>query len=1611
MLGPSAPDAPGGVMSKSVRIASCRGIVALLLCLPAVPALAATLAPVSRTAASLPNAAGNAGSDASVRAISADGCLRVFSSGATNLVPGQDDLNGVQDVFLHDCSDASLTLLSHRFDSQTATADGDSVQPTISPDGRYVAFSSHAGNLVAGIIREHSNADLYLYDRQDDSLRLVNISASNSGRSTELGATGPVFSGDSNWLLFSSASTDVLPNVSDENNGGDLFLHNLGTRATTLITRQPGGFCLFPTCTANEGSGPAEISDDGAFVAFASGATNLVAAQSDVPGTNDVFVWSRASGTTVLVSHTTAGATTAAGNRSENPTISGNGAYVAFSSHATTLIAGQVDTNADSDVFLFDRALGSNTLASHLPALPTSTDPDGYSGNPVLNGDGSLLAYTSVSQVMVAGQSDASPLSDDVFLFARATGSNTLVSHTAASSTTTGAGSTVFARFSGDDEYLVLASRANNLVAAQVDGNDFGDALMGEDIFRYAIDTGVIELLSHAAGQPARAGRFMSFLPSIDEDGDRVVFVSEGDDLGLPPDGNDERDVYLWSGGDPALLSRRDAAADPVGMIGASEVAVSADGRWVAFVSEARNVYPGLVDDDSQNASRGRDDDIFLLDRDNGTYVLVSRSNAGQDITSNNDSRRPRVSGDGRYVVFESAATDMVAGQSDSNGNYDIFLFDRTDRSVRLVSHAAGLPAQTGNGLANTGEIARDGSRLVFSSSAGNLIAGGSDTNGSSDVFLYDIGSGSLTLVSRSSAAATTAGNGDARAATLSSDGRFVAYHSSATNHVGGVDTNGETDVFVFDRLAGGNPNRLVSRGAASATTFGNGGSRLPQISGDGTYVAYLSSATNLLPGFLNDGNSGEDVYLFDLAAAFAPNLLVSHVPGEDSATPDEGSNQVSISDDGARVAFFSQATNLVSDQNDSMWTDDLFVFERDDASVRLVSQSVTVPNLAVGAERGVISGDGSVILLDSRSWELAEGLQSAATESKTYLHLVDARTSVLISRSVLGPAQPPVSYSILGAVTPDGAVSLFLSPSPDIVTFDGNRAFPGQAGIDAFVFERALGIPLVTGPPDQLLIEDQSTGALAFTVADPDGDPAQLIVTARSSNLALVVDGSIVLGGSGANRSVTVVPVAEQSGMSTITLRATDADGNVGIAQFLVEYTPLNDPPSFNLPGATSVLEGQNTGLLDFTVDDPDHDENDLLLTVASSDPAIVPTSGIALAGSGANRRIRVTPAPDRFGVVEITVAGEDLDGATGSSTFQLTITNVNDAPSFTAGANASSNEDVAATVPGWASAISAGPFEALQGLTFEITGNTNPGLFQAGPAVAPNGTLSYTPAPDASGSADITVRLRDDGGVLNGGNDASATQTFSIQVAAVNDAPTFTGAALMTLAEDGTAQYSFTVGDVEAGAAAVQVAVGSSDLSLLPLAGLVPGGSGAARTLQVTPAPDVHGNGFVLFTLTDGQGGSTPFVLEVVVTPVDEQVDLVTTFSNGVGKVGIDSVVVWTGTVTNVGADTAYAVDVFDNAPAGLSAVSWTCSGDNGALCGATSGTGAVAVEVELPPSGSAELSVTATVTAQAAPVLAYALQAAAGPETVEATPGNNVATDIDLVGEPVFADGFEG
>ncbi len=332
---------------------------------------------------------------------------------------------------------------------------------------------------------------------------------------------------------------------------------------------------------------------------------------------------------------------------------------------------------------------------------------------------------------------------------------------------------------------------------------------------------------------------------------------------------------------------------------------ISSDGRYVAFYSFASNLVAG----DSNGFS-----DIFVRDRNTGATERVSLDSTGTQ--GNSDSLSPSISADGRYVAFYSFASNLVTG--DSNGASDIFVHDRNTGDTERVSVDSG--GTQGNSGSYGPSISSDGRYVAFHSFASNLVAG--DSNGVVDIFVHDRNTGDTERVSVDSSG--TQGNSGSANPSISSDGRYVAFYSFASNLVAG-DTNGAYDIFVHDRNTGDTERVSVD----SSGTQGNSDSANASISSDGRYVAFLSGASNLVTG---DSNGFSDIFVHDRNSGDTERVSV-----DSSGT--QGNNdsyKPSISSDGRYVAFFSYASNLVA--GDSNGAADIFVRDGNTGTTERVS-------------------------------------------------------------------------------------------------------------------------------------------------------------------------------------------------------------------------------------------------------------------------------------------------------------------------------------------------------------------------------------------------------------------------------------------------------------------------------------------------------------------------------------------------------------------------------------------------------------------------------------------------------------------------------------------------
>jgi Tol biopolymer transport system component len=410
-------------------------------------------------------------------------------------------------------------------------------------------------------------------------------------------------------------------------------------------------------------------------------------------------------------------------------------------------------------------------------------------------------------------------------------------------------------------------------------------------------------------------GNNMSQTPSISTDGRYVVFQSQASNLVLN-DTNGETDIFIYDRTTKAIervnLAADGTQANDVSAFGAGRNiftgapvlnSVNGNGRYVVFMSEAQNLLP-------PGEKTTTNYDIFVKDRVSGAIQRVSGGIGADEANAISEYASISPDDTGRYVVFASRASNLVATVPDTNGSEDVFLYDRNTAKTEFIS--VGTGGTIGDDESLQGVMSADGNLIAFTSSAGNLVS--SDTNNCADVFVRDRVAGTTTRVSVSSSGAEAITPTDGTSLfcvsgmpSISADGRFVAFESTATNLVPD-DTNGRMDIFLRDRQAG--TTTRVSVSADGKQIYGD--SYTPSISADGHYIAYVSGAKDILPNSIYGDTL--DVFIYDRISAAVVRANVSSAGEQDNhftlfyLTPD-----LTISGDGSVLAFSSFGTNLVA--------------------------------------------------------------------------------------------------------------------------------------------------------------------------------------------------------------------------------------------------------------------------------------------------------------------------------------------------------------------------------------------------------------------------------------------------------------------------------------------------------------------------------------------------------------------------------------------------------------------------------------------------------------------------------------------------------------------------
>lgn len=705
-------------------------------------------------------------------------------------------------------------------------SDGNSDAPALSANGRYIAFQSTASTF--GIADTNRTGDIYLYDRTPGTFSLLSRRGPTLG---DRGSSAPAISADGSRVVFISAATTLDP--ADANGISDVFV--LERVAGTLRRLTPAA-----GVEANDAPLSPQISADGRYVAFTSLASNWVA--GDVNSAYDVFVYDLVANTVVRASVGNAGEALVPSVPEDFPpsfSLSAGGRCVAFDT-ATALEA--ADTTGATDVYLRNLDAGTTTRVS-VNAAGVAGNSD--SGTPWVSPDCLSVAFTTRSNNL---HPDGVPNYSVVAL-----------QKTIASGVVTRIWPAVADPASGQLVLQIVGSRDGNHLA--VTGFTTGSAagLPREPLMiLWRRSDGALTVppatLTGFPGGVQDGGAFVAYgtgRPLVDSDLNAFFDVALYDVAGvslipvtLPPS-----PVVASTGNGSSGLGNR---LSPLLTAGSTRNQfISDDGLLIAFASIATNLVTG---------DNNKFEDVFVADRRTGVNQRVTRGFAGGE--SNGDSSVHDMSPDGRYLVVDSCASNLVSG--DTNAVCDLFFVDRsvTPPTVERVSvSTAGTQADRAGPPSGGywGSLSADARYVVFASDATNLVAG--DTNARTDIFLRDRTAGTTTMLTRSVGATPGLSNGPSTNPRISADGRYVVFRSSASNLVAPIPpadpVYGRSHMYVLDVAT--SATELVSVTSEGVPVAG---AERGFISSDGRYVAFVSLNDGYVPG---DADGKRDVFVRDL--------------------------------------------------------------------------------------------------------------------------------------------------------------------------------------------------------------------------------------------------------------------------------------------------------------------------------------------------------------------------------------------------------------------------------------------------------------------------------------------------------------------------------------------------------------------------------------------------------------------------------------------------------------------------------------------------------------------------------------------------------------------------
>jgi len=893
-----------------------------------------------------------------------------------------------------------------------ATAASGSFLPSLSSDGRFVVFVSHARNLV-------TNDDLspylnvFMRDLAASNTVLLSVNGTGFGGGNA-DAHSPAISSNGQFVAFVSAASNLVNN--DTNDAPDIFVRDRSAGVTRLvsvdITGTSSAGVLSPWTRHRLSSNPL-ISADGRWVIFESLATNLVAL-ADANQMTDVFARDLQSNRTFLVSVNAAGTASGNGN-SESADVTPDGRFVAFVSTSSDLVPGA--TNQLGDIYVRDLQSASTAWASVNAATFFINSYRCF--NPVISADGRFVAFKASSpqfpntvllvrhdlqvgvstvlasnsiassspQISADGRFVASENFTNVYLWDVQMGSNTLVSVDAAG---TGSGNKPSQNpvMTPDAHSVVFLSAATNLTSNATNGFS--------QVYCRDVIGGLTRLISVASDGFGSSSEINATLPAISADGRLIAFETLAADL-VVNDLNQASDVFLRDlnsattqlisqrqGGLPETTATAHTSLNPPlnNTAGGTVISnalpaspphvIAADGHGIVFVSDDSN----LVLNDNDQLS-----DIFVRDFVSGSVVRLAQDPAGNS-SGYRIGAAAALSGNGRYAAvgtyFSILFTPLL---SETITRYDL-----VNGSNELVSlQSGGIAAESGNSFAPA--ISSDGNSIAFSSAPSDTV------NPPNNVLVRDMSAGTNKLVSINYLG-TAAGNGVSMSPAFSPDDRWILFRSIA-NNLTTNNTGGAINLFARDLLS--NTTRMISVGPDGSSPIGY--SRMAAFSADSRHVVFLTSSNSASVYDFVAGTSTVVCTACDNPSISADGRLVAYetigaagsvrqsvvknlqtgltnlisVNGAGTGGGNGSSTSPQLSWDGRFVVFASKASDLVD--NDTNNASDIFVRDRALGTTLLVSMNLegTGPGNSASS-RPLLAADGRTVAFQSFASDLVTG-------------------------------------------------------------------------------------------------------------------------------------------------------------------------------------------------------------------------------------------------------------------------------------------------------------------------------------------------------------------------------------------------------------------------------------------------------------------------------------------------------------------------------------------------------------------------------------------------------------------------------------------------------------